>query len=375
MMGRNQGSAGIRDILIVVTCMIALTAAGCVATGTSASKQHQETMSKIAGTEYHIPNRPVDRHFIGAPWSKQFGPIENVNAAEIRIKKERSLNSIQQDFAFRAGIGLGGQLIGGPRAEIGTEGGSVERAKLEGVEIISPVSLADIPFEPKIPYVTEALRLKNFRLKSDKSNTAGINVSANVGVASASATAEVGSRGRTGTEGEGLVVAYKLHTIDTKTYEKKESEIRSLPLENAVAVPEAKIFVRAKLMTIEPGTNKSLPQNILWACDYAEVKSRDIIAAWVVDIKSLEPGRKSLSIGFPGYPHIDECQNFSGVIYTTIDPLTDKIFRERINISIINAKLSDTLSPVEWDAKISCVDESFNIKLVPPPRPPQPEQQ
>jgi len=374
-MGHKREIIRVQYALIALVGIIALAAAGCVATGGSAAKHHQETLGKVAGKEYHIPKRPVDRHYIGAPWSKQFGPIENANTEEIRVKKERSLNSIQQDFAFNAGIGLGGQLMAGPQAEIGTEGGSVDKAKLEGVEIISPVSLADIAFEPKVPYVTEALRLKNFRLKSDKASKAGINISANVGVATASATAEVGSRGKTGTAGEGLVVAYKLHMIDKRTYEKKESEMKSLPLKSAMEFPEAKVIVKAKLMTIEPGAKKSLPRNILWACDYAEAKSRDIIAAWVVDIKSLDPRRKSLSIGFPGYPHIDECQNFSGVIYSTIDPVTDKIIREKINISVIDAKLSDTLKPVEWDARISLVDESFNIKVVPPPRPPQPQQE
>jgi len=374
-MGHTRGKRRILFVLPALMAIIALATAGCVATGGSAAKHHQDTLSKVTEHEYHIPKRPVDRHYIGAPWSKQFGPIENATAPEVRVKKERSLNSIQQDFAFNAGIGLGGQLMAGPQAEIGTEGGSVERAKLEGVEIISPLSLADIPFEPKVPYVTEALRLKNFSLKSDASNKAGINVSANVGVATASATAEVGSRGKTGTAGEGLVVAYKLHMIDKRSYEKKQSEMTSLPLDSAIEFPEAQIIVKTKLITIEPGAKKSLPRNILWACDYAEAKSRDIIAAWVVDIKSLDPRRKSLSIGFPGYPTFDECQNFSGVIYSAIDPVTDKIIREKISISVIDATLSDTLEPVEWDARISLVDESFNIKLVPPPRPPQAQQE
>ncbi|MBN2569864.1 MAG: hypothetical protein JXB42_10590 [Deltaproteobacteria bacterium] len=367
-----------RRLLLTLTGFIGivvLAIPGCVATGGSATKHHQDTLSEVTEHEYHIPKRPIDRHYIGASWSKQFGPVEDPNAAEIRVKKEHSFNSIQQDFAFKTGIGLGGQLMAGPKGEIGAEGGSVDKAKLEGVEIITPVSLADIPFEPKVTYVTEALRLKNFRLKSDKVSRAGINVSANVGVATASAKAEVGSRGKTGTEGEGLVVAYKLHMIDRNTYERKESEMKSLPLNIATEFSEAKVIVKARLMTIEPGSNESLPRSILWACDYAEAKSRDIIAAWVVDIKSLDPKRKSLSVGFPGYPAFDDCQNFSGVIYSAIDPLTDKITREKITISVIDAKLSDTLTPVEWDARIAIVDESFNIKLVPPPRPVEPQQE
>ena len=43
-----------------------------------------------------------------------------------------------------------------------------KKSQLEDVQIISPVSLADVPFELNIPYITEALRLGNFALKSEK---------------------------------------------------------------------------------------------------------------------------------------------------------------------------------------------------------------
>ncbi|MBC8458215.1 MAG: hypothetical protein H8D67_09495 [Deltaproteobacteria bacterium] len=361
------GSMKNKVILIceVVALIPVIALSSCAGTTGSAMKRHQDKLGNIMEKECHIPKRPVDRHYIGCAWSKQFGPIEDPQADKILIKKERSLNSIQEDFAFNAGIGLGGQSITGPLGEAGIEAGSADRAKLEGVEIISPIYLAEIPFEPNVPYVTEALRLKNFRLRADKSSKAGIDVSAGTIIGSGSATAQIGSRGRTGTEGEGLVVAYKLHTIDVNTYVKKESDIKSIPLNEAIEFPEAKIIVRARLHIIEPGARRSLPRNILWACEYAEAKSRDIVAAWVVDIKSLDPRRKSLSVGFPGYPEFDGCQDFSGVIYSAIDPLTDKIHRQKINISLIDAKLSQSLKPIEWDAKMSLVEESFNIKLVP----------
>lgn len=351
---------------IVLFCAMVFMITGCVSTKGPAMKQHQETLGGVMENEYHIPKRPVDRAYIGCPWSKQFGPIEDSHAKEIRIKKERSLNSIQQDFAMNAGIGLGGQSIAGPMGEIGIEGGSADRAKLKGVEIISPISLADIPFEPKVSYVSEALRLKNFTIKSDRSSKAGINISAGTVVGTGTATAQVGSRGKTGTAGEGLVVAYKLHTINLKTYDTKESGLKPLPLNKAIDFPDAKVVIKARLQTIEPGARKSLPRNIIWACDYAEAKSRDIVAAWIVEIRSLDPRIKSLAIGFPGYPRFDDCQNYSSVIYSRIDPLTDKIHRQKINIAIIEDKLSDTLAPVEWDARVSMVKESFNIKLVPP---------
>lgn len=354
------------NLSIILFFAMVLTATGCVSTQGTALQQHQDTLGDVMENEYHIPKRPIDRAYIGCAWSKQFGPIEDSRADEIRVKKERSLNSIQQDFAFHAGIGLGGQTIAGPVGEAGIEGGSAERAKLEGVQIISPISLADIPFEPDVPYVTEALRLENFRLKADKSNRAGINISAGTVLGSGSATAEIGSKSRTGTSGEGLVVAYKLHAIDSKSYETKESGFKPLPLDKATYFPEAKVAIEAVLHVIEPGAKKSLPRNILWACDYAEAKSRDMVAAFVIRIKALDPKRKSLAIGFPGYPKFEDCYSFSGVIFSAIDPLTDKIHREKINIAIIDYELSDTLKPIRWDARISLVTESFNIKMVLP---------
>jgi hypothetical protein len=46
--------------------------------------------------------------------------------------------------------------------------------------------------------------------------------------------------------------------------------------------------------------------------------------------------------------------------------VTDKIHRQKINISIIEAEISDVLKPVKWVARISLINESFKIKLLKP---------
>jgi hypothetical protein len=89
-----------------------------------------------------------------------------------------------------------------------------------------------------------------------------------------------------------------------------------------------------------------------------------MVAAWIIELRSTDSKRRSLQIAFPAFPKIDECQTFSGVIYSRIDPLTDKIIRQRINITIIQEEISDSLKPKKWEARMSLVDESFNIKLV-----------
>ena len=200
--------------------VIALVLAGC--SGGSALSGHKQAIESVTEDEYVVPKKPVDRHCIGFAWSKQFGPIEDSSLPDIRIKKERSLNSVQQEFAYNVGFGLGGQMVSGPQAVAGIEKGRADRSKLEGIEIITPVTLADIPFEPGIPYVGEALRLRNFALKQESGGGVKLGGSANVGVASGTALASISGADKKSTEGEGLVVAYKLYTIDKGEYTKKD---------------------------------------------------------------------------------------------------------------------------------------------------------
>ncbi len=365
MLMRKECFCGRATLFLTVLAVLALLG-GCVSTGGSAMDTHKKGMSSITEEEYFVTKKPVDRAFIGAAWSRQFGPIEDPTTENIRTKKERSLSGIQQDFAYNLGIGLGGQLAAGPQAEVGASGGSAERAKLSGLEIISPVSLADIPFEPKLSYVTEALRLANFRISDEKSNRAGVNVGAGTVVGSGTATAEVGTGARRGTEGDGLVVAYKLHRIDPKSYVKQDSGSVPLKLDGVVDFPKASMVAKTRLQLIDPGTGRSLPRNILWACPRADARSRDMVAAWVVELKSTDPKRKAMNIAFPAWPVIEECQNYTGVIHSFIDPLTDKINRQKISIMLVDAEVTDNLKPKKWEARVSLIDEAFNIKMVRP---------
>ena len=145
--------------------------AGCA--GTVAETQ-KKGIAPIADGDYVVPKKPVDRHAIGWAWSKQFGPVEDPNADEIQIKKEKSFNNVQQEFAYNIGVGLGAKSIEGVGGGVGIQRGKGDATRLEGVEIISPVSLAEIPFEPNVPYITEALRLANFRLQSDRAFQVGV---------------------------------------------------------------------------------------------------------------------------------------------------------------------------------------------------------
>jgi hypothetical protein len=367
-MGLRTNSNDLFTKMLMLAMFIIIPLVGCA---TTPMETHKKGMESLTEKEYLIPKKPVDRHYIGCAWSKQFGPVEDSAASDIRIKVERSFDAMQQNFAYNAGVSLGGQSIKGvtleggqgtkgATVEAGIEGGKAKKSELENVQIISPVSLADIPFELNIPYITEALRLGNFKLKSEKTGKAGI--SAEVSSIKGGIKGEI--QGDAGTTGEGLVVAYKLHMIDPKTYAKQDSRSIALELDKTIDFPRANLFVRSYLRTIEAGANKPLPRNLLWSCDQADAKSKDMVAAWIIELRSKDPKRKSLQIAFPAFPKMEDCQNFSGVIYSRIDPLTDKIIRQKININILEEELSDSLKPTKWEARVSLEDESFNIKLV-----------
>lgn len=366
--------------ILAATAFLVFGLSGCMGTAGKALESHEKGVSKVFEDEYVVPKKPVDRAYIGCAWSRQFGPVEDPSAPEIRVRKERSLNNIQQEYAYSLGIALGdkkvaqaidpatGQVLvqAGGSLEAGARKARLEQARMEGVEIVSPVSLADIPFEQNIAYVTEALRLANFRIRDEQAGKIGVAAGGGLGSGARMIGADAGSVGRTGTEGEGLVVAYKLHSIDPASYRKQESGAVPLELDRNVDLPGGGFFVKARLQAIEPGAGKSLPRNLLWACARADAKSRDMVAAWLVDIRPTEPGKKSLTIAFPALPKIEDCDSYRGYLNARIDPATDRIVRQRIQVMILDADVSDALQPARFDARVSLVDESFTVRLVKP---------
>ena len=98
-----------------------------------------------------------------------------------------------------------------------------------------------------IPYITEALRLGNFRLKSESDVKAGLTVN----VSSVKGGVKGTTESAAATTGEGLVVAYKLHRIDPKTYSKQDSGSVALELDKAIDFPQAGLSVRSHLTVIE----------------------------------------------------------------------------------------------------------------------------
>lgn len=352
--------------LITILFLASFLPGGCAAPEIRSTEAHRKGLEPLTEEGYFAPKKPVARHYIGYAWSRQFGPVEDSVTADVRVKKERSLNNVLQERAFKRGISLGGESTLGQSGKLEVQGGGETASKLSGLEIVSAVSLADIPFEPNVPYITEALLLANFRIREEKEARAGIGADLTGARGAGRFSADTGGHGRALTEGEGLVVGYKVHMIDPGTYQQRDTGAIPLELDRSVDIPGAGLIVKARLHVIEPGAGKSLPRNLLWACPRADAVSRDMVAAWLVDIRSTDPGRNSLTVAFPAHPKVDDCLHYSGTIQSRIDPATDRIVRQRIRLTLVEAELDDAMNPKIFAARLSLLDESFNIRLVKP---------
>jgi hypothetical protein len=118
-MGSRKNDKRLRIMFMLAMFLIVTYLMGCAVTP---METHKKGMESLTEKEYFIPKKPVDRHFIGCAWSKQFGPVEDPTASDIRIKVERSFDTMQQNFAYSVGVSLGGHSIKGATVEAGVEG-------------------------------------------------------------------------------------------------------------------------------------------------------------------------------------------------------------------------------------------------------------
>jgi hypothetical protein len=185
---------------LAVLFLAAILPSGCAAPEIKATETHRKGLEPLTEDGYFAPPKPVDRTYIGYAWSRQFGPVEDASSPDIRVKKERSLNNVLQERAYNRGISLGGEYTPGVSATIGAQSGGDAQSKLSGLEIISAVSLADIPFEPNVPYITEALRLANFRIRQEKGTKVGVGAGSKGSSGAGIFSAETGGVGRSASD-------------------------------------------------------------------------------------------------------------------------------------------------------------------------------
>ncbi len=121
--------------MFMLAMFIIIPLVGCA---TTPMETHIKGMESLTEKEYFIPQKPIDRHFIGCAWSKQFGPVEDPTSSDIRIKVERSFDTMQQNFAYNVALSLGGRSTKGATVETGVEGGKARKSYVSE-PTISPV--------------------------------------------------------------------------------------------------------------------------------------------------------------------------------------------------------------------------------------------
>ncbi|WP_319759138.1 hypothetical protein [Maridesulfovibrio sp.] len=351
-----------RRFLIIMFCFSFIIFGGCV--GKRATLQHEDQVSDVFGSNYLVPKFPKDDACIGYWVSPKGRFVADAHSEDIETRTERSHSSMEQDFAFSVGLGVTGQTFAGPGGHAGIDIGDLDRTQFQGLEIITPENLAEISFEPNTPYVTEAMRLTRYDLasKDNFKTEAGIKAGTTIGIGAAHTG--VGTDANSGTSGDGLVVAYKLEMLDTII--QKKSGYLPLALNKNVSYDEAGLFAKVRLATVKGGSGTPLPYNIRWACDAAEAQSRAMIAAWIIEIKSLGEREINAKIGFPALPTLNGCSKFTQVIDSYQKHGTDTFVRIKANITILDSEVDNYLRPKVFDARIAFVVEEFTIREVSP---------
>lgn len=358
----NFCSMPFRQLMLIVSMGVMLCLSGC--NGKKATVQHQDQVEDVFGQTYLVPNFPKDKPCIGHWLSPKGKLVEAQGIADMETRTERSHSNMQQDFAFSFGTGAIAKTFFGPAGEAGIDIADVDRSQFKGLEIITPEVYSDIPFEPNVAYVTEAMRLTRYDIasKGQFKAEAGAKSANEVGIGTLSVSG--GTDSNSGTSGDGLVVAYKLEMLESMT--KQESGFIPLPLNKNVSFDAGGLIAKATMAGVQGGSGNALPYDIWWACDNAESSSENMVAAWVFTVRSLGQRDVDIKVGFPAIPAMSGCAKFSRVVDSYQKPGTDTFVRTHMTVTLLEAEVDDFMQPKVFDARISFSKEEFTTRIVKP---------
>ncbi|UFS71715.1 hypothetical protein LPW11_05855 [Geomonas sp. RF6] len=321
-------------------------------------------VSSTIGEEYFVLKFPTAKHHIGSEWSRQFNATGKGSLSDDKIVMEKSLKQLDKGTADKVALGLAVLSTEGSSASAGINASVASQVRMSGLQIIKPASPGYIDFKPGITYVGEALRLESFNQSKDKNLSLETKAGGSKAIGSGSADLNVSHDANDGISGEGLVVGYLLQTVDDDSYSRKQTEPVPVGLDAKAVLKDAAITASASFESIVPGSGKSLPKNLLWACKRAASQKNAINAAWVVTVAQTGADRKTLKIAFPAHPEIEDCSEYEGIISTGINSANDMIERTRLKISLQKGTVTEMLEPVEFSAELSAAQETFKIKTV-----------
>ena len=107
-----------------------------------------------------------------------------------------------------------------------------------------------------------------------------------------------------------------------------------------------------------------MSNEVIWACDEAGVRTKEIKAAWVVTLKD----KKERPIAFPASTNgrtdsaIEDCDSYKAVISSEKNSLTDALERTITEVVLKESTLDDRLDPVAVTCDVSLKKETFELE-------------
>lgn len=368
---------------ITVVAVVGVSVSGCVS-----NPPKTEVLSSKFTQDFHLPAMPVDQHYIGTPWSKKFGgAIKNRVPHNIDVVKERSTDGIHAELTNGISASLGLKAMGGSTNMLSGEMSDSTSNKAEGLELISPRSPAEIEYKPGVLYVSEALRLKNYKLSAETVREVGVGLS--LPGSGVSAGLGGGGRGASGETGKGLVVAYKLRKVTEGSLQENEDRVKltakgSTHLSSSLGDFE-KVRIRSKIKRIKNGSGEDFTQfdGLAWACDVSDVDMDSLRAAVILSVETrndrnqtarhnyavpMNQGKECDSFGAldtGGKCVFEKCQfPYVAEIDNGLDPVTDKLYQRHLYIDISDATLSNSGREVLFDGEAALKTRMFDVEIV-----------
>jgi len=300
---------------------------------------------------------PVEDKYIGYEWNVKSGePNITKSPGVLPTREKRTLSNLNTSEADGIFFSLNLLYNFGPAADIRHE--FDKSLSSSGLYRIQAANLGDIAFKLGIPYVTEAIAVDNFLMNNSKIFSAKLSTTTPGGKVGASALGG-GSGGRAGLSGNRLILAYKVEKVKEDSYKASIAAKTTLTLANkSHSLGDGGLTATIKLMKA-PMSNE-----VIWACDEAGARTKEIKAAWVVTLKD----KKERPIAFPASTNgridsaIEDCGSYQAVISSEKNSLTDALERTITEVVLKESTLDDRLDPVAVTCDVSLKKETFELE-------------
>ncbi|MFZ4858973.1 MAG: hypothetical protein ACOYL3_21570 [Desulfuromonadaceae bacterium] len=336
--------------IVILACTLMIS--GCV----SAQKPTIDP-TPMFGEGFRSLQFPVEDKYIGYEWNVKSGePNITKSPGLLATREKRTLSHLSTSKADTLFLTLSMLYNFGPSTENKLE--FDKSLSSSGLFRIQAVNLGDIAFKLGIPYVTEAIAVDNFLMNNSKIIGSKFSVA---DPESKLFKSEIGggSGGRVGLSGNRLILAYKVEKVKVDTYASSVVAQKILTLANkSVTISDLGLTATIKLM------KAPLSNEVIWACDEAGARTKEIKAAWVVTLKD----KKERPIAFPASTDgridsaIEDCSSFQAVISSVKNSLTDALERITTEVVIKKSTLDDRLDPVEVTCEVSLKKETFELE-------------